>query len=178
MCKLCPFFVCLHECVWACVCALGSSAARVWCQWQGPQPRAPDRYQQPRQCQGEGGASWGERMGEIPFKVGVMTQPRKASQQFVSALLITSPPSAGQMGGYATSITHSKSGRVWISPLPIRWLSLNVLWKSLISVVTFHQAMERPGARAVFEKAYRSPLFLAHFITKVQVVLVYSSETM
>lgn len=32
----------------------------------------------------EGGASWKERMGEIPFKVGVMIQPCKASQHFVS----------------------------------------------------------------------------------------------
>ncbi len=32
-----------------------------------------------------------------------------------------SPLSAVQMGGYATSITHSKSEQVWISTLPIRW---------------------------------------------------------
>ena len=95
-----------------CVCALGSSAAVCDASDRGHNPELQTSYQQARQCQGEGGASWRERMGEIPFKVGLMIQPRKASQHFVSALLIMSPLSAAQMGGYATSITHSKSERV------------------------------------------------------------------
>ena len=63
-------------------------------------------------AKGEGGASWRQRPGEIPFKVGVMIPPCEASQHFVSALLIMSPLSAAQMGGYATSIAHSKSEQV------------------------------------------------------------------
>lgn len=50
-----------------------------------------------------------------------MIRPRRASQHFVSTLLIMSQLSAVQMGGYAMSISHSKSEQVWISTLPIRW---------------------------------------------------------
>lgn len=105
-------------------------------------------------------------MGEIPFKVGVMIQPRKASQHFVSALLIMSPLSAAQMGGYAKSITHSKSEWMWISTLPIRWLVSKYSFKVFNICSHFQWASERLATRAAFEKAPGSPLFPPYFYHK------------
>lgn len=92
-----------------------------------------------------------------------MIQPREASRHFVSALLITPPLSDAQMGGYAASITHSKSERVWISTLHIRCFVSKNSFKVFDVSSHFHWAVERLATRAAFGKRHWSALFLAHF---------------
>lgn len=84
--------------------------------------------------------------------------------------------SAVQMGGYAISISHSKSEKVWISTPPIRWF----VSKCSLKVFDFcsHFSLSYRKARrkgCVWKSTQISSVSCLLFITKVLVVLVCSS---
>lgn len=87
-----------------------------------------------------------------------------------------SPLSAVQMGGYATSITHSKSEQVWISTLPIRWFVSKCSLKVFDFCSHFSLSYRKAHHKGcIWKKRTDLLCFWLTFITKGQIVLVYSS---
>lgn len=99
-----------------------------------------------------------------------------AAKQSLSALLIMSPLSAAQMGGYAMSITHSKEQKGVNFHIAYQMVPFYVFFQSLWCQHSFSlNCLRARHEGSIWNRPQISSVLWLTLITKVQVVVAYSS---